>query len=137
MKDRRAFYKALTIVDGESSDRMVLVKGNKNCRNYERIDFDSRYDIKTPDGEVFEGCKIYFRYVHSGSEHGELCPVPRFVHKSLDGKLTEAFLVRMNAKSVEKKAREEEKEKRRKLRELYQDRRDLDRGIKKLGSKRS
>lgn len=98
------------------------------------LDFDKYYDIKTLKGQSFEGCRVYSSTHHysgtGGMDESSTTITPFFEAGGLEAKLQSGFLMRVNQKvTSQKHAEKTEKERKKKLQRLYQERDELNREI--------
>ena len=103
------------------------------------LDFNKYYDIKTPKGRSFEGCRVYSSTHHTegygGMSEDSTIIIPFFEADGLEAILQSGFLMRVNEKVTSKKhAKKSKKERRDKIQRLYEERNELDREITELES---
>ena len=103
---------------------------------YPKIDFSKYYDIKTQDGQVFEGSRVHCHtHTDKGLNETSSSSIGFFQAGSLEATLTSGFLMRFNEKVTEQmQAKKREEERKEKLQELYEKRSELDEQIKGLES---
>jgi len=107
-----------------SPEQRLETSTSAKLDNYEQLDFNQFYDIKTSPEKSFESCRVYYL---SDSEDGF------FEAAGLEIKLKSGFLMKVNKKvTSQKNAEKAEKERQDKLQDLYQTRKELDTQINNL-----
>ncbi len=139
-------YKELQITNVNWCTQFFLVNpGEKLPEEYRKLDkypelnFSKYYDIKTPDGQVFEGSKVYCHTSHTrgsgGMSESSSSSTGFFQAGSLEATLNSGFLMRVNERVTEQmQAKRREEERKEKLQRLYKQRSELDEQIKGLES---
>jgi len=94
------------------------------------LDFNKYYDIKTPKGQSYEGCRVYSSTHHhrgmGGMSEDSTEIIPFFEAGGLEAKLQGGFLMRVNERvTAQKHAERAEKERKEKLQRLYKKRDEL------------
>ncbi len=140
-------YKELQISNVNWCTQFFLVNPGKKLPEdyrkldkYPELDFGKCYDIKTLDGQVFEGSRVYCRtHRHQGSggmSEDSSSSIGFFQAGGLEAVLDSGFLMRVNeGVTKQMQTKKKEGERKEKLERLYEERKILDNQIKELESK--
>ena len=108
--------------------------------NGKSLDFSQYYDIKTPKGKLFTGCKIIANINHhpgmGGMDRSHTTIIPTFKADDLIIQLQSGFLMQINEQVTKKKYIEKmEKIKQTKLQRLSKEKDEIDKKINYLKNK--
>jgi hypothetical protein len=111
-----------------------------STHRYPEVDFSKCYDIKTEDGQVFEGSRVYCHTSrHEGSggmDESSSSSIGFFQAGTLEAILNSGFLMRVNEEATRRmQAQKDRKDRKEKLQGLYEQRKELNEEIKKLESR--
>jgi hypothetical protein len=144
---KRKGYQELQITNARrSTDFLLLSPGTKlpgdsmEFDKYQKLDFSKYYDIRTQDGQVFEGSRVYCHTSESrgmgGMSESSSFSIGFFQAGSLEATLNSGFLMKVNEKVTRQmQARKKEKERKEKLQRLSEQRKELNKQIRELGSR--